>query len=553
MESFQVFADIPNINITQDGLLNSGFGWPAFGGDLNQMNYSRQPTTKLVTVFGQEIPIDNSNTQDMSSMQRFLHGPERPPFAYLPTDRGRSCGNPLQNRHLDYNQSYEAQSPWPVLNEYPRQCSPDETILSASTTSWSASPRDELRSSSMYAPYSARSPSEFDQHRLSYPEQSNITSFPGELPSGGGSCALREIQFSPDEEPEQSVEEYERPDMKTEYGYEQEGDCKMEVDSDNYPDHDDTGLDNSLREAESVHPVSRDGDASDSEYQPVSTSPQTTRRSRRRTSNSSNSSGNRNTHKRGLHGRKTSSASSASNSHKVNKKTRSSASASSGNGNNSNAARPFPCPLAPYSCPSTFASKNEWKRHVSTQHIRLGFWRCDLCPTTVDSNNATTVYFNDFNRKDLFTQHLRRMHAAPAHQAAGRSSREYPVTEESLSEHQARCYKQVRSAPPQSTCLFCNRTFSGPGSWDERMEHVGRHLEKERKAGGAPVDINDWQEDEVLKDWLISEGLVEADRSGSWRLGDGRLRREADDDDDDEDAEDEDDEKINLRRIKLEA
>lgn len=85
------------------------------------------------------------------------------------------------------------------------------------------------------------------------------------------------------------------------------------------------------------------------------------------------------------------------------------------------------------------------------------------------------------------------------------------------------------------------------------MEHVGRHLEKERKAGGAPVDINDWQEDGVLKDWLISEGLIEADRSGSWRLGDGKPRREADDDDYDEDAEDEDDEEMNRRRIKLEA
>jgi len=177
-----------------------------------------------------------------------------------------------------------------------------------------------------------------------------------------------------------------------------------------------------------------------------------------------------------------------------------------------------------------------------------------LCPTTVDSNNATTVYFNDFNRKDLFTQHLRRMHAAPAHQSAGRTSREYPVTEESLSEHQARCYKQLRSPPPRSTCLFCNRTFSGPGSWDERMEHVGRHLEKERKAGGAPIDINDWQEDRVLKDWLISEALIEQDENGAWRLGDGRPRREADDDDDDDDdAEDEDDEVMNHRRIKLEA
>ena len=244
------------------------------------MNYPRQPTTKLVTVFGQEIPIDNSNTQEMSSMQRFLHGPERPPFAYLPTDRGRSCGNPLQNRHLDYNQSYEAQSPWPVLNDYPRQCSPKMRLYcrlqppaGVRVRATSCVPRACMHHTRREVP---RSSTSIDYLILSDPI---LVSFLGvNCLSGGGSCALREIQFSPDEEPEQSVEEYERPDMKTEYGYEQEGDCKMEVDSDNYPDHEDTGLDNSLREAESVHPVSRDGDASDSEYQPASTSSQTTRR-----------------------------------------------------------------------------------------------------------------------------------------------------------------------------------------------------------------------------------------------------------------------------------
>ncbi|EZF70942.1 hypothetical protein H105_06858 [Trichophyton soudanense CBS 452.61] len=41
--------------------------------------------------------------------------------------------------------------------------------------------------------------------------------------------------------------------------------------------------------------------------------------------------------------------------------------------------RIFTCVFAPYGCTSSFASKNEWKRHVLSQHLQLGFYRCDQC------------------------------------------------------------------------------------------------------------------------------------------------------------------------------
>ncbi|KAI4122874.1 MAG: hypothetical protein LQ347_006351, partial [Umbilicaria vellea] len=110
--------------------------------------------------------------------------------------------------------------------------------------------------------------------------------------------------------------------------------------------------------------------------------------------------------------------------------------------------RPFVCTFGPYGCPSRFGSKNEWKRHVSSQHIQLGIWRCDqgdCVPQSFSphrrSPSSTTgkrrgakasdpddiivvgvgapdsaAGFNEFNRKDLFTQHLRRMHS-PARSA----------------------------------------------------------------------------------------------------------------------------------------
>ena len=41
--------------------------------------------------------------------------------------------------------------------------------------------------------------------------------------------------------------------------------------------------------------------------------------------------------------------------------------------------RHLPCTLAIYGCPATFSSKNEWKRHINTQHMHLQKPRCICC------------------------------------------------------------------------------------------------------------------------------------------------------------------------------
>jgi Class II histone deacetylase complex subunits 2 and 3 len=188
--------------------------------------------------------------------------------------------------------------------------------------------------------------------------------------------------------------------------------------------------------------------------------------------------------------------------------------------------RPFPCCFMQYNCPASFTSKNEWKRHISTKHIQLGFWRCDMCPPNTGGERPS---YNDFNRKDLFTQHLRRMHTqqqmmgildAPPPQNGSASN----LTEEQIQEIVKRCYKILRLPPPQSNCLFCARTFQGPTSWEERLEHVGGHLERDRKNGQNCLDLASWREDPVLRDWLVAEGIIEQDARGGWRIGDGRPR-----------------------------
>ena len=52
--------------------------------------------------------------------------------------------------------------------------------------------------------------------------------------------------------------------------------------------------------------------------------------------------------------------------------------------------RIFTCSFAPYGCQSTFVSKNEWKRHVTSQHLQLGFYRCDVGKCSINSQSATS-------------------------------------------------------------------------------------------------------------------------------------------------------------------
>jgi len=172
------------------------------------------------------------------------------------------------------------------------------------------------------------------------------------------------------------------------------------------------------------------------------------------------------------------------------------------------ASRAFPCPLAPYGCTSSFAAKNEWKRHANTQHFRLGYWRCDQC-------NETSKKPNDFNRKDLFVQHFRRMHlthrsapAPPAKKARTSKASKDLAVEEILGQAAERCYKVLRQAPMQSSCALCNERFDGPGSFDQRLEHIGKHLEDARKEGKESEELSAWAIDEETERWLLEHRVL---------------------------------------------
>lgn len=177
----------------------------------------------------------------------------------------------------------------------------------------------------------------------------------------------------------------------------------------------------------------------------------------------------------------------------------------------------IPCPLAPYGCRSSFISKNEWKRHINTQHLRLEAWICDQCPKRDNKR--------DFNRKDLFIQHLKRMHPvscpAPGTKAQfgklkstqkksdkGSKASRVDDLDPILLQAEQRCHKTLREPPLSSACIFCSTVFNGRGSWDARVEHVAKHMDQYKKEGSEVPDPTAWRPDGDLERWLISEGVI---------------------------------------------
>ncbi|KAI4684669.1 uncharacterized protein J4E88_004110 [Alternaria novae-zelandiae] len=445
----------------------------------------------------------------MQPMQRFLYeqSPLTPGMLYakIPFPDGR------------YEKQYEQH--WPPADCF-RNASPDRT----SSGNTSQNTQDELRSPYMCHSIPYGSPMDYSHLPVSYPAAEYLQggAFACESHAEERNISLRELEYEPPV-PEAVAEDVEDVVMKQEATPDHHHSEVKEEATPDYTRYADSGIGHSVRDAQSVEPVDfPEEPASDSDYSP-------TRPKRRRSTTSSGSSGR--TSKRRKPIRRDSHAPSPTESVRSEKKSRRSSKtqkAITGSSIQAEDRRAFPCPLAGYGCTSNFSSKNEWKRHVSTQHIKLGYWRCDLCTPSIDSNDPQTLYHNDFNRKDLFTQHLRRMHAAPKDKSC-RTQKDYPVCEENLSEHQVRCNLQLRNAPQHSSCLFCERSFHGITSWEERMEHVGRHFEKDYKSRVDMLDPATWHRDQRLERYLLDEGLVAREGTG-WKIGDGKPRRSAETD-----------------------
>ncbi|KAI1425067.1 hypothetical protein F5Y12DRAFT_400528 [Xylaria sp. FL1777] len=208
--------------------------------------------------------------------------------------------------------------------------------------------------------------------------------------------------------------------------------------------------------------------------------------------------------------------------------------------------RPFTCIFEFAGCRSTFASKNEWKRHCASQHIVLQYWVCQQEGCAQVSNKPSTPKKSSgggrrraecprypvahpsmlpngtiFNRKDLYTQHLRRMHV-PAHlKSKIKSKTHVPEWEEQQRAHQDEAIRTRCQLPTHMLCPApgCGVRFDGTNAWDERMEHVAKHLEKAAAGTEPPVKFGG-DTDGTLVDWATSPaiGILRRGEKGRWAL-----------------------------------
>lgn len=490
----QQFVDLPQIFGMDEAYFS---GWSS---DPYTYSYVEKQEVHGFSVVDDNVYADglDQGMTSMQPMQRFM-------FDQSPQSIG------LLHANIPLPSQYQMQhvSPWYPSESY-RNASPDRTSVSGNSSYTS---RNDAPSPHAYNTVPYGTPIESCQSLLPYHPPGHINDTFCATGTHGASISLKEIEYA-EQEPEPTIEDSDIIDVKQEPAAEYtQPHNKPDTEDSVYRDYTDSEMGISVRDAESVQPLDcKDEMDADSDYKPTSRSSGKRRKSATNTTRAS----------RRRSGARKDSVVSSSSSNKSSRRPRGTKK-SNGDSQDQDDRRSFPCPLAGYNCTSTFASKNEWKRHVSTQHIKLGYWRCDLCQPTTDPNDASVLYHNDFNRKDLFTQHLRRMHAAQG--SGARHSKEHPVTEENIGEHQARCYLQLRRAPQHSICPFngCDLDFIGHRSWEERMEHVGRHLEKDRNVSEL-LNIPSWKHDSALEKYLVDEDLITWEHGG-WRISDGRGRR----------------------------
>lgn len=556
MAGFQHFPNIPIIHINDGAPEFTGHGsaWTTF---------QSEPNSRPFIVDAEDGSGAEFHGQGLTahvSVQRFLE--DR--IHYVPGSYVGQAKAPYPSADLRFNSFQELGQALPNLESTQRHSSPEGSNWSSSSSGYSSQPFTDSSQSPYYCPipYHPGSPSEASSCGLAagYTEMSQHN-YSREAPYGSaGFVSMREVQANPPEH------EY-LPQVS---GYEHDADAPGDTDAEGepYDETDDSYF--TIKGSQLMPPISGDrvsplGDViAVAPPQPTASTSRYPRRAGLRQQPSQ------------LAGAKRSRSSDGSEDQprrRPQRKGRPSPNKGDrGRGNNINNTREgrFLCPLAPYSCRSKFSTKNEWKRHMTAQHIRPFFWRCELCevnnkalPGTVASSSTSTpqslstiavqdasnVVHNDFNRKDLFTQHLRRMHNVdPDHwdqdryrkrrrsSAAAASSplvssdnhRRYPppvdAADVPLEDLQKRCIVYVRSPPTSSACIYCADTFEGPGSWEKRMDHIGEHIERGIFDEGQRGDnVAEWREDVQFREWLEREELIIwNDNKGLWEVGEGK-------------------------------
>ncbi len=204
--------------------------------------------------------------------------------------------------------------------------------------------------------------------------------------------------------------------------------------------------------------------------------------------------------------------------------------------------RPYPCVFRFAGCTSTFAGKTGWKRHVATQHLRLRYWVCQEGACGQISNRSNAIQMSDRKRgnsvaalqpwtapatfsgsslpngkffayKDVYRQHFRHTHTLldkPMDSEARRRAEQQALRVRCTLPTHMRCPAQPHG---------CESEFVGEKAWDERMEHVAKHLESSAASGEPPLDFGD-ANDPTLMDWASHPdvALIRKNADDQWEL-----------------------------------
>jgi len=197
---------------------------------------------------------------------------------------------------------------------------------------------------------------------------------------------------------------------------------------------------------------------------------------------------------------------------------------------NTQHARVFRCYFNWAGCTATFGTKNEWKRHCNTQHVRFDLWACPATECVAGKDEGAGVMGGVFHRKDLFACHARRQHGnqevRDINEAAMSSKTKGVYPAWWVAAEAAMCAKALfrrieMKDSYRCPLASCQVSFSGGGGWDELLEHVAGHMKTIRAEGGRPM-LTGGLADPEFTEWAEINNVVvrEEHSSGyvSWRL-----------------------------------
>lgn len=167
----------------------------------------------------------------------------------------------------------------------------------------------------------------------------------------------------------------------------------------------------------------------------------------------------------------------------------------------------LPCLFYFAGCRSRCKGKNEWKRHLKTQHLLSCTYVCVPC------------HPKEFNRKDLFKQHYIRQHCTPEEKEAHKTKKPSAALLKWLEDkHTEACRRDYPSPPRVHECfmLGCTTTFPDNDSWEKCLEHVAKHHEAMMK--GKEVASQYDFTPEQLRYFVEVKALVPTS-TGGWKLG----------------------------------